>query len=151
MDFLYNIVFYASYFAILLIFSILAIIFAKRLHSWVWYSIGAAITLFSLLGNQKSYESYYGSYYAEEMMAPYWTIYVVILGIVAAIIYTRYYISKAQKDTTNSEDKIEENTDITSENGIETPQTKKCKYCGKKVLSSIERCECGCIAFEEIS
>ncbi len=156
MGFLYDVMFYASDFVILLIFSIPAIIFAKKLHSWIWYTIGAAITLLSLLGKQQFYESYYGSYYAEKMMAPYWTIYVVILGIVAFIIFTRYYISKAKElDTENVENVSEENIDNTKEDNslnnenINT-NTKKCKYCGKKVSSSIERCECGCLAFDEI-
>lgn len=156
MGFFYNIMSYVGYFAILLIFSILAIIFSKKLHSWIWYSIGVVITLISLLGNQKSYENFLGSDFADKMMAPYWTIYVVILGIVAIIIFTRCYISKAKKlDTENAENVSEENIDNTSEDSslnnenINT-NTKKCKYCGKKVSSSIERCECGCLAFDEI-
>ncbi len=33
---------------------------------------------------------------------------------------------------------------------ISEPKAKKCKYCGKKVELSVERCDCGCIAFDSV-
>ena len=50
-----------------------------------------------------------------------------------------------KEETTNntaSEDAVAENI---KEKEI---STKKCSYCGKKVPLSVERCDCGCIAFE---
>lgn len=96
MAFLGDIISYLSYFFVLIIFLILAIICVKKPLAWILYSIGSIITLISLLGMQNKYESYYYNHYiycdsdyVKKMMAPYWTIYIVLLIITAILIFIR--------------------------------------------------------------
>ncbi len=60
--------------------------------------------------------------------------------------------SVCDNSDTICDDIKDSNTDSTIKNRkteIDT-SVKKCKYCGKKVPLTTERCECGCIAFEDV-
>ena len=85
MSYLYTIASYIGYFWILLIFLIVAIIFAKKTFSWILYGIGAFIQLIALYGTYKSY-SFLG---AGGATAPYWVIYILFLIVAAVIISKR--------------------------------------------------------------
>lgn len=90
MDVFYTITNYIGYFLVLILFSILAIIFAKKLFSWIFYLLGAGITLISLMGTQETYD-YYGR---EDYFVPYWIVYFILLIIVAIIMMVRYNSSE---------------------------------------------------------
>ncbi len=114
MDKIYAFFNYVGYFFILIIFLIIAIILSKKLYSWVFYIIGATITLLSLLGSQKSYNDYFGESLTEDIMCPYWTIYIILLGVSAVIMIFRYSKTreKSQKnDIQSMEEKVIENFD----------------------------------------
>lgn len=155
MLFLYDLINYSSYFFVFIIFLILSVICVKKYLAWILYLIGAVLTLISLLGQEKFYNNYYGSQIAGEEMTPYWIIYFTLLGVFAFIIFKRHYSSKEQKcDNGKKESKIVENNNTSESNNLKNDitatKTKKCKYCEKIVLFSIERCQCGCIAFEDV-
>lgn len=86
----FDIIFFASYFSILIVFLTIAIILSKKLSAWIWYSIGAIVTFFSVYGNQISYD------YSTAVYDPsiYWMIYIALLLISGVIIFTRYSTSQ---------------------------------------------------------
>ncbi len=95
MGLFYDIIFFTSYFFVLIIFLTIAIIFAKKIHAWIWYSIGAIITFFSLIGNHKLLDNDgFDNSIAINNPSTYWMIYFVLLMISAVIIYTRYSMSQ---------------------------------------------------------
>ena len=75
-----------GYFAILIIFSVVAIIFAKKWYSWIIYAIGVVVTYISISGNQKKYDML-GLPNATKSL---WTTFFIISIIGAAIILFRF-------------------------------------------------------------
>lgn len=85
MGILYDLASYISYFLVMIVFMIIAIIIAKhKSAAWCCYGIGAGLQLLSLIGNQKT-ANFYGT-----SMTTYWVIYFVLLAISAMIIVDRY-------------------------------------------------------------
>ncbi len=89
-----DIVFFASYFFILIVFLTIAIISAKKSSAWIWYSIGAAITFFALINNNLTINNTNDTWLAINDPSIYWMIYIILLLISGVIIYTRYSISQ---------------------------------------------------------
>ena len=83
MLFLYDLMKFITYFLIMIIFMVIAIITAKGKTAWVWYVIGAIFQLLSLLGNQKM------AVIRGNDMVLYWIFYVVLLVITAIFIDKR--------------------------------------------------------------
>lgn len=92
---MYELFGFIGYFFYLLVFLAVAIIFAKKLHAWIWYSIGAIITFLNLIRNQILLDNDgFDNSIAINNPSTYWMIYFVLLMISAVIIYTRYSISQ---------------------------------------------------------
>ena len=65
--------------------------FSKKLFAWIFYAVGSIVTLLSLLGNQKALENeWLTDYRINEIMAPYWAIYISLLLVAAVIMIIRY-------------------------------------------------------------
>ena len=109
MGYTYDLTYYLSYFSILIIFLILAIVFAKKAYAWALYSVGVVLTFLSLLGNQKAYSN--EGYYVEPIMRPYWCIYFTLSIIAAIIILIRYLSTKDENTPVIEEAKVEETVD----------------------------------------
>ena len=142
--FIFDLAGYIGYFLILIIFLILAIIFAKKPHSWIWYSLGAIITFISIIGNQKKFDSRYSSNIVMEIMWPYWAIYFVLLAGAATIILLRYF--KAKKiERLDSESKKTNFSETLSKIDIdENSETWECPDCGANNAKNSRCCKtCG--------
>lgn len=50
---IFNLLYYITYFFVLLLFMSIAIATAKRKSAWIWYAIGAVLQFLPLLGNQQ--------------------------------------------------------------------------------------------------
>ena len=143
---MYELFGFIGYFFYLLVFLSVAIIFAKKLHAWIWYSIGAIITLISLIVNHISVYKQDGDYFANEEMSPYWAIYVVLLLISALVIFYRYSVH--QKSFEDS-DENSSNQSKFSETLSKIPNTNEgktweCKQCGTKNPQNSIHCKnCG--------
>ena len=93
MLFLYDLVSCISYFLIMIIFMIIAIVTAKGKSGWIWYAIGAILQLLSLSGNQKV-ATMNGT---DTTM--HWIIYFALLIITAILIVKRYNKASTSSDT----------------------------------------------------
>ncbi len=144
--FLYDFFGYIGYFFYLLIFLTIAIIFAKKLHAWIWYSIGTIITLISLIGKHISYYNVYGDYLTNDKMSSYWAIYIALLMISALVIFTKY--SMSQKDSEefdkNNSKKSKFSETLSKVPSSTVGKTWECKKCGSKNSQSSIQCKnCG--------
>ncbi len=144
MSSLFDLTYLAGYFSILIISLILAIIFAKNLHSWIWYSIGAIITLISLIVKHISCYNYYESFHlANDEMSPYWSFYIVSLLVSALIIFYRYSTSTENTDEPNSK-KSKFSETLSKVPSSTAGKTWECKKCGTNNSQSSIQCKnCG--------
>lgn len=92
--FLFQTLFYFSYFIPLIFASLLAIVVGKKVFSFVSFGSGALIQLLSLLGNKKTH--------LPAEMQPYWIVYFTIL-IVAAVCLVFRLKGKSASQKTNAE------------------------------------------------
>lgn len=74
-----------GFFTPMLILMALAIIFAKHKGGWVLYAIGIGFTLLSIIGHQRNL-TFWGQ---ENMIAPYWIVFVVLLIASTSIMILR--------------------------------------------------------------
>ncbi|MBE6707805.1 MAG: hypothetical protein E7578_01010 [Ruminococcaceae bacterium] len=131
MSTIYTISSYFGYFLPMIVFMVLAVIFARRFAAWILYGAGAAVELISLVGNQKKYRLFG----LEELMKPYWMIYLGILVVVAIIIILRRY---GQSCTKNPQD----NTDILKNKNIY--ETKAQSDSPIELPKRVHRWRCSC-------
>ncbi|MBQ6885424.1 MAG: hypothetical protein IJN56_06785 [Clostridia bacterium] len=147
MGLFFDIIHLASYFLILIVFLTIAIILAKKLSAWIWYSIGAIITLISLIGQHISCYNYYESFYlTNDEMSPYWSFYIVSLLISALIIFYRYSTSKSDiEGLDDGESKKSKFSETLSKVPSSTSgKTWECKKCGSKNSQNSIHCKnCG--------
>ncbi len=80
-----------------------------------------------------------------------------IIGLSTKAKNAKFSIAKESQSISfpNSENEIvlenDDSNNVTNiKDNVFNGKIKACKYCGKKVSASTERCECGCIAFENI-
>ena len=85
MDIYYSLVYYIGYFSIFLVFSILAIVFAKNKAGWILFGVGAGLQGLSLWGKQLSFNRF-GSGNA---MSGLWSAYIIMVIIVVIVIFRR--------------------------------------------------------------
>ena len=98
MSLFYEIMVGMGYFAVFIISSAIAIIFAYKKYSWISYLTGSIITLFSLIGNQKLCSNYYDY----QKMGIYWAIYVILVIFVGVVIYIRHGICTEKSNKCNN-------------------------------------------------
>lgn len=127
MVFLYDLLGYISYFSILIIFSVIAIIFAKRKIAWFLYAFGGILTLLSILGLQKSVKQNYLLYQTENKLFIYWIIYFILMVLFAVIIVKRKNSPIKEKDSNKN---TTSNFASYIPNNEELKETWCCEKCG---------------------
>lgn len=81
---------YTGSFLIMTVFMIIAIINAKKKTAWIWYAIGSAFQLLSLLGSQKN------AIYTGENFTVDWIIYLVLLIGSAILVINKHNSSETR-------------------------------------------------------
>ena len=141
---LYDFFGYIGYFFYLIVFLIIAIIFAKKLHAWIWYSIGAILALVSLVSQHISCYKNYGSYTARYQMTPYWSIYAALLLISALIIFYIYLSSHSNISDKNESENSKFSEILSKIPTSNVEKTWECKKCGSKNSQNSIHCKnCG--------